>query len=502
MTKYINILTFLAFLSSSLISESNVTDRIRQDVELRQDLSFKINKNRSEIELVEFIQTIVNAYSIPGLSIAVIKNQSIVWEENFGYANISDEVLVDENTMFILSSISKTITATALMQLFEDDLFELEDDIDNYLPFNVNHPDNPFIPITFKMLLSHTSGIQDNWGFMPYYEGDSPLELGYYLFEYLSPGGQFYNSNLNFTNSIPGTNYSYSNIAVALIGLLVEEISNQSFNEYCKENIFYPLQMDNASWFLSEINNLDQVALPYKIIGGSGNSCYEIGCGIYDDSNPCFCDPACVYYNDCCFDYDAICGENGTGSSGVELQEQAHYGYSDYPSGQLRTTANNLAKFVSAYLNDGTYNGISILDEETIELIKTIHYPEVNTEQGLIWYYKNQNGRQLFGHNGGDVGSLTEMFISYSDNIGVVLLSNSTNYNGVIEIEKAVFDFAEENNFIVIGDVNEDSLVNIQDVILVIESILNNTYNNLADFNEDSIIDILDIVILVDIILN
>ena len=94
------------------------------------------------------------------------------------------------------------------------------------------------------------------------------------------------------------------------------------------------------------------------------------------------------------------------------------------------------------------------------------------------------------------------MFISYSDNIGVVLLSNSTNYNGVIEIEKAVFDFAEENNFIVIGDVNEDSLVNIQDIILVIESILNNTYNNLADFNEDSIIDILDIVILVDIILN
>ena len=184
------------------------------------------------------------------------------------------------------------------------------------------------------------------------------------------------------------------------------------------------------------------------------------------------------------------------------MQEQAHYGYSDYPSGQLRTTANNLAKFVSAYLNDGTYNGISILDEETIELIKTIHYPEVNTEQGLIWYYKNQNGRQLFGHNGGDVGSLTEMFISYSDNIGVVLLSNSTNYNGVIEIEKAVFDFAEENNFIVIGDVNEDSLVNIQDIILVIEFILNNTYNNLADFNEDSIIDILDIVILIDIILN
>ena len=168
MNKYINILTFLAFLSLGLSSESSIIDRIRLDLELRNDLSLKINTNRSEEELVAFIQTIMNTYSIPGLSIAVIKNQNIVWENYFGYANISDEVLVDENTMFILSSVSKTITATALMQLFEDDLFELEDDIDNYLPFNVNHPDYPFIPITFKMLLSHTSGIQDNWGVMPY----------------------------------------------------------------------------------------------------------------------------------------------------------------------------------------------------------------------------------------------------------------------------------------------------------------------------------------------
>ena len=57
------------------------------------------------------------------------------------------------------------------MQLFEDGLFILDDDIDEYLPFNVNHPDYPNIPITFKMLLSHTSGIKDNWSVMPYFNG-------------------------------------------------------------------------------------------------------------------------------------------------------------------------------------------------------------------------------------------------------------------------------------------------------------------------------------------
>ena len=120
---------------------------------------------------------------------------------------------------------------------------------------------------------------------MTYYDGDSDLELSYYLNQYFTPGGDFYNTNLNFTDSMPGTDYDYSNNGAALVGLLVEEISNQSFNDYCIENIFEPLSMNNAFWFLSEINNLDQVALPYQNTGGSGNSCFEIGCGKNDQSN-------------------------------------------------------------------------------------------------------------------------------------------------------------------------------------------------------------------------
>ena len=128
---------------------------------------------------------------------------------------------------------------------------------------------------------------------------------------------------------------------------MVEQISNQPFNEYCNEHIFTPLGMDSAFWFLSEIDNLNQVAMPYQLAAGNGSTCYEIGCGIYDASNPCFCDFECIYYGDCCSDYDEICGENGTGSS-VTLEPAYHYGYSDYPSGQLRTTSNNLAKFMNA----------------------------------------------------------------------------------------------------------------------------------------------------------
>ena len=213
------------------------------------------NTPRNETELLNFIESTMDSHLIPGLSISIAKGVNIVWENHFGYKNINENNLVDENTMFILSSASKAVTAALLMQLFEQNLFSLDDTINEYLPFNVNHPDFPEVPITFKMLLSHTSGIKDNWDYMPFYDGDSPLELSYYLNQYLTPGGEFYNNDLNFTDYTPGTSFSYSNVGAALVGFLVEEISGQLFNEYSNENIFEPFGMDNAYWFLSEIEN-------------------------------------------------------------------------------------------------------------------------------------------------------------------------------------------------------------------------------------------------------
>ena len=363
--------------------------------------NLRTNNFRNEEELLNFIQSTMEANFIPGLSISIAKGGSIVWNKHFGYANINENILVDENTKFILSSASKTITATALMQLFQQDLFMLDDDVDNYLPFDVSHPDYPEIPITFKMLLSHTSGIKDNWGFMPFYDGDSPLELSYYLSQYFSPLGEFYDNNLNFTDHEPGTGFRYSNIGAALVGLLVEEISNQSFNEYCIENIFEPLGMSDAYWFLSEIENLNEVASPHQFADGSTDSLIVL--------------------------------EN--------------YGYSDYPAGQLRTTSYNLAKFMNLFINDGIFDDVEILSPETIELMKTIHYPNVAYDQGLMWYYKTLNNRTLFGHSGSDKGSLTEMFISFPDTVGVILLSNSRNHEGMAQIENAVFNYAVETDF-------------------------------------------------------
>ena len=533
MIRYLLIPLFFTNLFSQII-DNQIENRIRQDIMPREQLAEELNHHRDEHELLQFIESTMENHLIPGISISIVKDQNIVWEKHFGYSNINQNILVDENTLFMLASISKTITATALMQLFEDGLFSLNDNINNYLPFNVNHPDY-LTPITFKMLLTHTSGIKDNWGVMPYYDGDSDLELGYYLEQYFNPGGEFYNSNSNFIDAMPGTYYDYSNIGAALIGLLVEEISNQPFNDYCHENIFEPLSMDNTYWFLSEIDDVDQIALPYQTMGGGayvddcsgdGDCCLEswIGDGYADCEDQAWdCDLTC-YNND-----GGDCGESsdnpycGDGFCNNDesyfscpddcppnnceagnVTEYQHYGYSDYPSGQLRTTSNSLAKFMGSYINNGIFNGNRILEAETVEMIKSIPYPNINSGQGLIWYYKNANGRNLFGHNGGDTGVSTEMFISTSNNLGVIILSNSSNYNALIQIENAVFDFAEETDFTIIGDINSDGIINILDVVLLINNILSPLPYEIdgGDLNDDGTINILDVVQLVNIILN
>ena len=413
------------------------------------------NTIRNESQLLNFIESTMNTYIIPGLQISIVKGGNIVWNKHFGYANIHENILVDENTMFILSSASKTITATALMHLFQQNLFSLDDNVNDHLLFDINHPDFPEVPITIKMLLSHTSGIKDNWNFMPFYDGDSPIDLDYYLNQYFTPEGEFFDINSNFTDYAPGTGFSYSNIGAALVGLLAEEISNQSFNEYCKENIFQPLGMNNAHWFLSEIENLNQVASPHQLAEESNDS----------------------------------------------LVVLENYGYSDYPAGQLRTTSKDLAKFLSAFNNDGLYNGIQLLDIETIDIMQTIHYPDAAYDQGLIWYYKSLNGSNLFGHSGSDLGSLTEMFLSSSHNTGIVLLSNSRNHEGMALIESAVFDYATETDFIPSGDLNFDSLLTGEDIAILINLILEQGYDFISDLNYDNNLNVFDLLELINVIM-
>lgn len=386
-------------------------------------------------DLEDFIVNEMAACHIPGLSAAILKKGEVIWEGAFGYADleVSPPKPVEMDTLFIQASVSKAVAAVPLMQLWEQGLFDLHDPINDYLPFPVVHPDYPDTDITFFMLMTHTASINDNWNMMPTYPGDSPIPLGEYLEGYLTPGGPYYHYLFNYVHEEPGTLRVYSNIGFALAGYMVEVISGMHLDDYCKENLFGPLGMDESSYLLADLNQ-DHIAMPYK--------------------------------------WD-----------GSQYVPYGHYGISWYPSAQLRTSTPQLMKFLYAFVksaqpsnppsqgghpssspNGGTGPMISnggsmlampfnnepnviprILDSETAQLMVTPQIPDLDPEQGLVWNsYTTPSGRILWGHTGGYHGTSTCMSFCFEDEIGFVIMFNTKWSTALLSIGTALYLYALE----------------------------------------------------------
>jgi len=152
--------------------------------------------NSTQID--SFIISTMNTYHIPGVSACIIRDGQLIWNGAYGYADIDNNIEVTDSTLFKLASLSKPFVGTALMQLWENGLFELDEDINNYLPFQVRNPSHLNDSITFHMLLTHTSSINDNWLILDSlitWGSDSPIPLDSFLTNYLVPGGVLWSSS-------------------------------------------------------------------------------------------------------------------------------------------------------------------------------------------------------------------------------------------------------------------------------------------------------------------
>ncbi len=161
-----------------------------------EQLNDAFDANLDSLMLDSIILAYQNSLSIPGIATLIIKDNEIVWNKNYGYRNLQYQLPVEDSTLFLMASISKTITVTAVMQLWENGLIDLQSNINNYLPsgFSVVNPYYPSDIITVKMLMTHTSTLLDNWNILlPLIScGDSPISLNTFLINYLVPGGTYY----------------------------------------------------------------------------------------------------------------------------------------------------------------------------------------------------------------------------------------------------------------------------------------------------------------------
>ena len=315
---------------------------------------------------------------VPGLATAIVVDDELVQAAGYGWANPEEEMVVTPDTLFLIASVSKPLTATIAMRLVDRKRLELDANVNRYLPFEVRNPDFPDEAITLRQLLTHTSSIND----AGYYErldelvsfGDWPGSLTQFLTDYLTPGGRYYAAETSFRAARPGTSAEYSNVGFALVGAVVESVAGTSFETVSQELLFQPLDMGEASWSLSNLD-VDQVAVPCTWTGGG---------------------------------YEAY----------------PHLGTAAVPAGQLRTSAVQLANFARLHLAEGRFEGRRILKRKTAKQMVSVQWSAADTDLGFSFYLTQDDDRRIAYHGGGFTGTATHLWLGLDEGIGVVMLTN------------------------------------------------------------------------------
>ncbi len=360
-------------------------------------------------EVDAFIRGELGSGYTPGIAVCVVRGDRIDWAAGYGWADIANGKRMSPETIQNIASISKTITATAVMQLWEEGRFRLDDDVSNYLPFAVRNPHFPETPITIRQLLTHRSSITDGPAYDASYAcGDPTMGLMDWLRAYFDPAGSFYDTTDNFLVWKPGTPEPpkeprpYSNLAFGLLGGLVETVARVPFEKHVRQRIFEPLAMTDSGWHIAEIDQRRH-AVPYGKAPdpalaapespGAGQS---ISAGYY---------PRCLY------------------------------SFTNFPDGLLRTSAVDLSKFLRAYIGGGEFDGGRVLENATVDRMLTASHDG----QGLCWSRTRSGSDEIWGHGGSDPGVRTVMQFSPRDRVGVIVFSNYDGWNLVREIAERSF---------------------------------------------------------------
>ena len=352
----------------------------------------------------------------------------------FGKADLARDISVSDSTQFRIASISKTITALAVMQLYEAGLVDLDENVSSYLGFDLVNPSHPQKAITARMLLSHTSSIVDGSGYGSFLSAsysDNPIPP---ISALLSSSGAFYTGDI-FNNTNPGSYFNYSNLNFGILGTLVEKISGLRFDQYCKNKILQPLGI-KGSFNVNDIENIDNVSVLYRKINGA----WIPQADNYQGIQPVFTNLDSY-----------VVGDNGL-----------RFG----PQGGLRVSGTELAKLFQLFLNGGSLNGVEVLESSTVEEMMTTQWlydgTNGNNYYGLFnsWglgLHKStntenqdivlQSGSPMLGHPGEAYGLISDAYVDTEKNLGLVLVINGSgsgystnNFSAFYSIEKAVFD--------------------------------------------------------------
>jgi CubicO group peptidase (beta-lactamase class C family) len=340
--------------------------------------------------------------TMPGFAVALVHHDKVLYQKGFGYADKDTKRPFTDTTIQNIGSITKTLIAVSLMQLVEQGKIQLEDDINQYLPFKISNPYFPNEKITIRQLATHTSSLTDgkddmvieysyvfkgdinfkdeelpeNYpAYFNIYQTNRPMIMGRFLYNAYCLGGDWY-AKTNFLNQKPGTTYQYTNIGATLLAYIIEEVAGQKFEDYTKEYIFKPLSMKNSGWSLENIVQ-EQLATHYL--------------------------------------------SNGLVIPNYELITK--------PDGGLLTNVNDFSLYLMDMIRGLNGNGKLMKQESYRQMMSNQlideYFPNGNFERpkGMMWSV-NQEGDNVT-MNGSDPGILTYTLFTTQGNLGMVIFTNT-----------------------------------------------------------------------------
>ena len=332
-----------------------------------------------EAAVEESIRTIMSQTNVVGVSVAVVKNNKIIYTQSFGLKNIETNTPLTDDCIFRIASISKSFSATSIMQLVEAKKLSLEDDASNLLGFTLRNPKFPDKVITLKMLLSHRSSINDS--------------QGYFSLDSINPV-----TNPNYAkcynNYEPGTAYMYCNLNYNMTGAIIEKYSGERFDQYVKHHVLDPLNIYGGYC----VDSLDKNRFAT----------------IYD------------------FNKETTKFINSPNAYAPRSEEIAHYEMGKTtpifsPTGGMKISATDLAKYMIMHMNLGKVNGKRIISKRSSRLMQTPLSSDENYGLAILKTDKLIEGKTLTGHTGSAYGLFSTMFFEPNEKFGIVVISNGCN---------------------------------------------------------------------------
>jgi len=359
-------------------------------------LSVFAQNEKAEADLREIMKKL----DVVGLSVAVVKKGDIIYIKSFGLKDIETKAPLSDTDIFRIASISKSFSATSIMQLREAGKLTLDDDFSDLIGFKIRNPKFPERVITLRMILSHTSSINDS--------------QGYFTLDAIDPS-----KNPNwakcYSDYAPGEGYRYCNLNYNMVGAVIEKLSAERFDNYVKNHILNPLGL-YAGY---NVDSLDANRFA---------TLHE-----YDVATKTF-KPSPAAYN-------------------PRSEEIRNYvmGYSTpifSPTGGMKISATDLAKYMSMHMNMGKYKGKRIMSKKSAKLMQT----KIADEEGYALALTNLDdlipGKMMVGHTGSAYGLYSAMFFNPKEKFGIVVITNGCNptyTNGINDVLRAGVNSLYEN---------------------------------------------------------